>query len=131
MNKFVDRDWDFKVPASCIIESLRHECSELQERLKSVGEQARTLETSNNTLQGHVSYLSAKQRKEAEGHGSTRGKRRQSLEYSDRHVQRLKRQRTQSCAASLSWLELEGLKPLSVVVENKETKKTETIVMNQ
>ncbi len=57
----------------------------------------------------------------------TRGKRNAPGDYTDRHQRRLKKQRVDSCRASLSWLQQEGLTPLSVDVLNSKTSRKQTI----
>ena len=42
-------------------------------------------------------------------------------EYSESHRRRLKKQRTESCTQSLSWLEDQGFIPVSVTVRNMLT----------
>ena len=46
---------------------------------------------------------------------------------SERHVRRLKKQRTDSCSASLEWLQSEGYKPVKLEVQKIEDGKTEII----
>ena len=48
-------------------------------------------------------------------------------EYSESHKRHLKRTRTQACEMSLSWLEKEGLIPISIQVHNRESGKTVTV----
>ena len=48
-------------------------------------------------------------------------------EYSEWHRRRLKRQRTESCSQSLSWIEDQGFIPVSVMVRSAYTGKEETI----
>ena len=76
-----------------------------------------------------MQFLSDKQQKDTQGQGDkdTHGRRRRSLEYSEQHYRRLKRQRTSSCAASL---EQEGLTPVKVIARNTRTDELETIVLN-
>ena len=59
MKEYLAKDWEFKVPSTSIIKSLQHKNSELQQK-------ARDLEASNKSLQQQISFLSAKQAKEAE-----------------------------------------------------------------
>ena len=69
MKEYLAKDWEFKVPSTSIIKSLQHKNSDLQQK-------ARDLEASNKSLQQQISFLSAKQAKEAETevHTCTRGK---------------------------------------------------------
>ncbi len=60
----------------------------------------------------------------------TRGKRKRTCDYSERHTRRLKKKRVSESLASLSWLEKEGLKPLKLEVLNLKTNKHETIQLN-
>ena len=46
-----------------------------------------------------------------------------------RHYRRLKRKRTSSRAASLAWMEQEGLTPVKVIAKNTRTDELETIVL--
>ena len=41
--------------------------------------------------------------------------------YSKRHERRVKKQRVSECAASLTWLQEEGMTPVQIVVVNSET----------
>lgn len=61
-----------------------------------------------------------------------RGKRGQSSsgECSDRHMRQVKRQRLDSCCASLGWLEAEGYTSLKIELKNKRTGKIETVSFN-
>ena len=46
--------------------------------------------------------------------------------YSQRHERRVKKKRVEECAAALSWMEKDGLTPVSVTVMNNETNMLET-----
>ncbi len=128
MSKYLSLDWNFVVPTSSVIKTLREENVELAHQLDVARGISQDLDMRNESLKQQVSHMASRQLKEAEGSRGTRGKRRlssESGEYSERHLRRLKRKRTQSCCASLAWMEEEGLKPMKVVIENHKTKKKE------
>lgn len=52
-------------------------------------------------------------------------RKRTAKHYSKRHTRRLKKQRVEEFAAALSWLENDGLTPVSVTVFDTETEKLE------
>ena len=56
-----------------------------------------------------------------------RSRKRTAKHYSQRHNRRLKKQRVEECAASLSWLENDGMIPVSVTVMNTQTNKVESL----
>lgn len=58
-------------------------------------------------------------------------RKRTAKRYSKRHTRRLKKQRVEECAAALSWLENDGLTPVSVTVFNTETEKLENITVRK
>ena len=58
-------------------------------------------------------------------------RKRTAKHYSKRHIRRLKKQRIEECAAALSWLENDGLTPVSVTVLNTETKEVENIMVRK
>ena len=130
---FLDKVWTFTVPVSDIIANLQKENAKLKENLLLAQQQRNDLEMSNDTLKKQVCFLSDKQQKGTQGIGDkdTRGRRRQSMEeYSERHYRRLKRKRTTSCAASLAWMEKEGLTPVKVIAKNTRTDQLETILLD-
>lgn len=50
--------------------------------------------------------------------------------YSDHHLQCIKRQRMNSCVASLAWLENEGYTSRSLQIKDKQTGKMKMIILN-
>ena len=52
-------------------------------------------------------------------------RKRTAKHYSQRHERRLKKQRIEECSAALSWLEEDGLTPVSVTFLNKESNELE------
>ena len=110
---FLQHNWSFLVPYSQVTvpeglnEKLKEQVTEEQDRLRASSDLIRCLQ--ENT----------------EGH-STLHRKRSAKHYSKRHQQRLKKIRTGSCAASLAWLENEGLTPVEVVVHDPLTKKLDT-----
>ena len=116
MNQFLDKEWTLSVPVTDIIVNLQRENKRLEE--------------SNNALKKQVCFLTNKQQKEGAQDPwdiTTRRKRQSLEEYSERHCRQLKRQRTSSCAASLAWMEQEGLTPVEIIVRSTQTNKLETI----
>lgn len=77
------------------------------------------------------SHLQASTRalREIQQENPTPKRKRTAKHYSKRHVRRLKKQRVEKCAAALSWLENDGLTPVSVTVFNTETKEMENITV--
>ena len=56
---------------------------------------------------------------------------RSAKHYSKRHERRVKKQRLSECAASLTWLQEEGMTPVQVVVVNSETSKVQRITLRK
>ena len=56
-------------------------------------------------------------------------RKRTAKHYSQRHERRLKKQRIEECSAALSWLEEDGLTPVSVTFLNKESNELEKITI--
>ena len=61
----------------------------------------------------------------------SRKRARTSKHYSQRHRRRIKKLRQEECAAALSWLDEEGLTPVSVTVMNQETQKLEQLSLRK
>ena len=120
LEAFYSSKWTFKVPATNVVDALQ----ELMKLKLDVAEQR------IQELKDQLSHTSDKLRKCAEGTEGTRGKRKSLDEYSERHMRRLKKQRTTSCCASLAWLEKEGYKPVKLEIQSIESGKTETIVLS-
>ena len=97
------------------IQNLQSENSELQEREQVMA--IIELKKENKQLQNRVRELSTSA---ACDHSPvTRGKSYKSEgEYSDSYRRKLKRDRTESCSRSLSWLESQGYVPTMVTVVN-------------
>ena len=56
---------------------------------------------------------------------------RSAKHYSKRHEHRVKKQRVSECAASLTWLQEEGMTPVQVVVVNSETSEIQRITLRK
>lgn len=61
----------------------------------------------------------------------TPSRKRTAKHYSQRHERRIKKMRQEECAAALSWLDKEGLTPVSVTVMNLETQELEKISLRK
>ena len=107
LEKFYSSKWTFRVPDnSCQVaqaekEQLRHKLNAVEEQVKK--------------LQHQLQPISANR---------IPTKRKNPNDCSERHVRRLKKQRTDSCSASLEWLQREGYKPVKLEVQKIEDGKT-------
>ena len=61
----------------------------------------------------------------------SRTRKRTSKHYSKRQEYRIKKQRIEGCAATLAWLEDEGVSPVSVTVVDNETMELQTLTLNR
>ena len=97
---FLQHVWTFKVPYSQVTfpDSLVLESKVLKD----------TIRKQQDRLQA-CSHLVCRLQKDTEG--GTKRQKCTAKEYSKRHEHRLKKIRADSCAASLAWLESEGLTP--------------------
>ena len=115
MRRFLQSEWNFAVPASSVIEQLHKENEQLYLKMK-------TTEKANEKLHKELSTVT-------NTHVSKR--RSTGTDYSERHLRRLKHQRTGTCCASLEWLGREGYIPLKLEVLNTKSGDVETIVLNE
>ena len=97
-----------------------------QEQSK-VHEEVAQLQQQVKTLQNMVQASSRALREIQE----TPSRKRTAKHYSMRHKKRIKKLRAEQCTATLSWLEDEGLTPVSVTVVNNETSELQTIWMKK
>ena len=115
-------------PSSLSSVSLMRENDELKEKLTSACEEIEQLKSCNDRTQklltdttNHMKRITGMTGKQGQP---------SSGDYSDRHMRRVKRQRLESCCASLGWLEAEGYTPLKVELKNKRTGEVETVALN-
>ena len=104
--KFYDRKWSF-VAETVLDTTLKKENEHLKEKVEVL--QSKLYSASNviKSIQGgKVAY---KKRTMSECEGAV---------YSERHLRRLKKSRTQSCEASLTWLGQQQAKPLNLEIFN-------------
>ena len=116
---FLQQVWTFKVPYSQVTfpDSLVLESTVLKD----------TVRKQQDRLQA-CSHLVCRLQEHTEG--GTKRRKRTAKEYSKRHEHRLKKIRADSCAASLAWLESEGLTPIQVVVHDQASQKLEEITLD-
>ena len=109
--KFFSKNWTLSLSPSdfTFIASAATEKVELRSRVKSLEQQVSSLQHGLHGLRKRTSSV---------------------VEYSERHLRRLKKQCAATSLASLSSLEKEGLKPLKLEVFNIKTQKTETICLD-
>ena len=110
--EILSQDWTLVVPAEG--ESY-NEVEKLQKQVKS--------------LQGVVKASSRVLKEIQETPSWTR--KQTAKHYSKRQEYRIKKQRVDGCAASLAWLEDEGVSPVSVTVVNNETMELQTLTLNK
>ena len=99
---------------------ISQEQSEVHEEVAQLQQQVKTL---HNMVQASSRALREIQ--------ETPSRKRTAKHYSKRHEKRIKKQRAEQCTATLSWLEDEGLTPVSVTVVNNETSELQTIWMKK
>ena len=108
------------------MKNLQREVRDLHEKDKAQEHTIADLKAENNRIQHRVRELSSLE------HASvmTRGKSyKPPDEYSESHLRRLKRRRTENCSRSLAWLEEQGYVPTKIDVVNVMTGGTETITL--
>lgn len=100
-DNFLSKDWSFSLMRSEAVfpEVLVKENSKLKDKVSELQQKV-----------GHQAGFIKRLQSGAEH----RGRKRSLEEYSGRHQQRLKKERTKSCNLSLSWLEKEGFTPMKV-----------------
>ena len=111
--KFFGKMWTFHIPSGYMLKNLECANSELKAKV--------------DTLTRELSVASELLKKVDSNASGPRGRRKcchTSKHYSQRHERRLKRQRAESCSASLAWME-------EVLALNTRTKETETIDLKQ
>ena len=101
---------EFYCPALSIIEQLHKENEDLRVKMK-------TTEKANEKLRKELSTVT-----------NTHKRRSTGTDYSERHLRRLKRERTTTCA-SLKWLERQGYVPLKLEVVNEKRGDVETLIL--
>ena len=83
-----------------------------------------TLMTENIKLRERVVLL------QRDMNSPCRSRKRSAKHYSKRHERRMKKQRTDDCLSSLSWLQ-EGITPLALKVKSNQTQQAETILLTE
>ena len=96
------------------------EQGEAQEEVVKLQQQVKTLQT--------MVQASSRALREIQ---ETPSRKRTAKHYSKRHEKRIKKRHAEQCTATLSWLENEGLTPISVTVVNNETSELQTIWMKK
>lgn len=109
-HKFFSQDWTFTIPAKCV---------------------STPVQVATENEPGEICHILITIYKANELWRMLQGietrKRNSPGEYTSRHQWRLKKQRGSTCRTSLTWLQQEGLAPLSVDVLNTTIKARETI----
>lgn len=131
MNSYLDLQWEFSLPVADVIKRLLDENETLKQSLKEAEIKVQSLQSSQSELRTCLEDLSNKRRKEREGTLGTRGKRRSVEDYSERHLRRMKKKRSTSCAASLAWLHSEGYTPLKLAVLNRQSGAVDTLMLDK
>ena len=149
--QYLQQEWELKIRKQDVdllemkdrVESLEEEVMELQHEVAHAAQDIKQLVMERNDLQEReeeltmsVSRLEKDKRRlltKARELTATATPRRRGRcykpeeEYSESHRRRLKKQRTESCTQSLSWLEDQGFIPVSVTVRNMLTGREEAI----
>ena len=94
-------------------------------------EDTAALQTRVKSLESQLQASARVLRELQQENHTPRRRKRTAKHYSQRHTRRLKKQRVDECAAALSWLENDGLTPVSVTVFNEETKELENITVRK
>ena len=113
---FLSKNWTLVVPVDGI--ALSSSADLPTEDVTNLSQQLKTLESQ---LQASQHVLQETQRK------TPIRRKRTAKHYSQRHERRLKKQCVEECAAALSWIENDGLVPVSVTVLNMETNEIEKL----
>ena len=139
--RFLQLEWEFQLEHSEVevaamsreIEQFKVQVITLQAPKSSMKQEVNKLESEKQSLQRKTVVLSDRLRKSPLATANhTRSRSLKPFDdYSESHKRRLKRTRAQTCELSLSWLEKEGLIPISVQVHNRESGKTETVSLSQ
>ena len=113
--RFFETEWQFKVPVSDVvtIDTLRSENAQLKKKVEDLTSELKLSSTQLKRLSN-----------EKQGRGRSR-KYTQIDDYSTRQKARIKKQRTESCIASLRWMQDEGYKPLRIIALNPQNQEEE------
>ncbi len=129
--KFFQKPWTLKLEVGEVVTHER--IQQAEEAAKQLQDRVKLLETEQLVLHDQVHRTSEKLRRANATAGSKRGRdRTKSMDdYSVSHLRRLKRQRTASCATSLSWMDGEGYTPIRLEVRNNITGDIESVTLDQ
>ena len=108
------QSWTLSISEEEIDPSIQQENSMLQEQVKSLKDQVLASSRLLQSIQQN-----------------TPGTKWSAKHYSERHECRVKKQRVSECAASLTWLQEEGLTPVQIVVVNSETSEVQRITLRK
>jgi hypothetical protein len=110
----LSRSWTLSISDEEIDPSVQQENATLQERVKSLEDQVLASSRLLQNMQQNTPVT-----------------KRSAKHYSKRHERRVKKQRVSESAASLTWLQEEGMTPVQVVVVNSETSKVQCITLRK